>query len=215
MSDEENPTSPDLRIRQLEEDLAKEKDRLEKLYAGYTGLKESADEKDATIDVLERQMIDKEIEMEGLQELLSDKDNRIRDLELDGAKNSQRVKHLEPELQKMEEMYSRESARLGRVFEVAEDLDEALRVAKGQLTARDDWYAQHMRLFEDLSQAIQTRYDMIDAAIEAIREQELKQATFRERMDEVLEAAADAADEMEEDAPKEEADESEDEVNDE
>ena len=206
MSDEENPTSPDLRIRQLEEDLAKEKDRLEKLYAGYTGLKESADEKDATIDVLERQMIDKEIEMEGLQELLSDKDNRIRDLELEGAKNSQRVKHLEPELQKMEEMYSRESARLGRVFEVAEDLDEALRVAKGQLTARDDWYAQHMRLFEDLSQAIQTRYDMIDAAIEAIREQELKQATFRERMDEVLEAAADAADEMEEDAPEEEAD---------
>ena len=215
MSDEENPTSPDLRIRQLEEDLAKEKDRLEKLYAGYTGLKESADEKDATIDVLERQMIDKEIEMEGLQELLSDKDNRIRDLELDGAKNSQRVKHLEPELQKMEEMYSRESARLGRVFEGAEDLDEALRVAKGQLTARDDWYAQHMRLFEDLSQAIQTRYDMIDAAIEAIREQELKQATFRERMDEVLEAAADAADEMEEDAPEEEADESEDEVDDE
>lgn len=215
MSDEENPTSPDLRIRQLEEDLAKEKDRLEKLYAGYTGLKESADEKDATIDVLERQMIDKEIEMEGLQELLSDKDNRIRDLELDGAKNSQRVKHLEPELQKMEEMYSRESARLGRVFEVAEDLDEALRVAKGQLTARDDWYAQHMRLFEDLSQAIQTRYDMIDAAIEAIREQELKQATFHERMDEVLEAAADAADEMEEDAPEEEADESEDEVDDE
>lgn len=215
MSDEENPTSPDLRIRQLEEDLAKEKDRLEKLYAGYTGLKESADEKDATIDVLERQMIDKEIEMEGLQELLSDKDNRIRDLELDGAKNSQRVKHLEPELQKMEEMYSRESARLGRVFEVAEDLDEALRVAKGQLTARDDWYAQHMRLFEDLSQAIQTRYDMIDAAIEAIREQELKQATFRERMDEVLEAAADAADEMEEDTPEEEADESEDEVDDE
>ena len=215
MSDEENPTSPDLRIRQLEEDLAKEKDRLEKLYAGYTGLKESADEKDATIDVLERQMIDKEIEMEGLQELLSDKDNRIRDLELDGAKNSQKVKHLEPELQKMEEMYSRESARLGRVFEVAEDLDEALRVAKGQLTARDDWYAQHMRLFEDLSQAIQTRYDMIDAAIEAIREQELKQATFRERMDEVLEAAADAADEMEEDTPDEEADESEDEVDDE
>ena len=215
MSDEENPTSPDLRIRQLEEDLAKEKDRLEKLYAGYTGLKESADEKDATIDVLERQMIDKEIEMEGLQELLSDKDNRIRDLELDGAKNSQRVKHLEPELQKMEEMYSRESARLGRVFEVAEDLDEALRVAKGQLTARDDWYAQHMRLFEDLSQAIQTRYDMIDAAIEAIREQELKQATFRERMDEVLDAAADAADEMEEGAPEEEADESEDEVDDE
>tara|TARA_B100000945_G_scaffold318030_1_gene322002 strand:- start:3889 stop:4524 length:636 start_codon:yes stop_codon:yes gene_type:complete len=211
MSDEEVNDSPDLQIRQLEEDLTKEKDRLEKLYAGYTALKDTSDEKDATIDVLERQMIDKEIEMEGLQELLSDKDNRIRDLELDGAKNSQRVKHLEPELQKMEEMYSRESARLGRVFEVAEDLDEALRVAKAQLTARDDWYAQHMRLFEDLSQAIQTRYDMIDTAIEAIREQELKQATFRERMDETLEAAADAAEEM----VKEAAEETQEEVDDE
>ena len=211
MSDEEVNDSPDLRLRQMEEDLTKEKDRLEKLYAGYTALKDTSDEKDATIDVLERQMIDKEIEMEGLQELLSDKDNRIRDLELDGAKNSQRVKHLEPELQKMEEMYSRESARLGRVFEVAEDLDEALRVAKAQLTARDDWYAQHMRLFEDLSQAIQTRYDMIDTAIEAIREQELKQATFRERMDETLEAAADAAEEM----AKEAAEETQEEVDDE
>ena len=204
MSEEESTVSPDLRIRQLEEDLVKEKDRLEKLYAGYTALKDAADEKDATIDVLERQMIDKEIEMEGMQELFSEKDVRIRDLELDGAKNSQRVKHLEPELQKMEEMYTRESARLGRVFEVAEDLDEALRVAKGQLNARDDWYAQHMKLFEDLSTAIQTRYDMIDSAIEAIREQELKQTTFRERMDEALEAAGDeiAAD----DEPEEEVD---------
>ena len=206
MSDEDINDSPDLRIRQLEEDLIKEKDRLEKLYAGYTALNDASDEKDASIDVLERKMIDKEIEMEGLQELLSDKDNRIRDLELDGAKNSQRVKHLEPELQKMEEMYSRESARLGRVLVVAEDLAWALRVAKGQLTARDDWYAQNMRLFEDLSQAIQTRYDMIDAAIEAIREQELKQATFRERMDEVLDAAADAAEEMAEE-PEEETEE--------
>lgn len=204
MSEEESTVSPDLRIRQLEEDLVKEKDRLEKLYAGYTALKDAADEKDATIDVLERQMIDKEIEMEGMQELFSEKDVRIRDLELDGAKNSQRVKHLEPELQKMEEMYTRESARLGRVFEVAEDLDESLRVAKGQLNARDDWYAQHMKLFEDLSTAIQTRYDMIDSAIEAIREQELKQTTFRERMDEALEAAGDelAAD----DEPEEEVD---------
>ena len=109
--------------------MIKEKDRLEKLYAGYTALKDTSDEKDATIDVLERQMIDKEIEMEGLQELLSDKDNRIRDLELDGAKNSQRVKHLEPELEKMEEMYTREQARLGRVFDVAEELDEALQTA--------------------------------------------------------------------------------------
>jgi chromosome segregation ATPase len=195
MTDEAGTVSPDLRIRQLEEDLLKEKDRLDKLYTGYMELQKEVEEKTAVIDVLEKEAIDKEIEIEGIDSLLSEKDSRIRGLELDGAKSGKRVEHLEPELEKMEEMYTRESARLGRVFEVAEDLDEALRVAKAELSTRDDWYVQHMQVFEDLNEAIKTRYDMIDSAIEAIREQELKQATFRERMDEALEAAAESEEE--------------------
>lgn len=207
MTDEAGTVSPDLRIRQLEEDLLKEKDRLDKLYTGYMELQKEVEEKAAVIDVLEKEAIDKEIEIEGIDSLLSEKDSRIRGLELDGAKSGKRVEHLEPELEKMEEMYTRESARLGRVFEVAEDLDEALRVAKAELSTRDDWYVQHMQVFEDLNEAIKTRYDMIDSAIEAIREQELKQATFRERMDEALEAAA----ESEEEADDEDDDDSDDE----
>lgn len=207
MTDEAGTVSPDLRIRQLEEDLLKEKDRLDKLYTGYMELQKEVEEKTAVIDVLEKEAIDKEIELEGLDSLLSGKDSRIRGLELDGAKSGKRVEHLEPELEKMEEMYTRESARLGRVFEVAEDLDEALRVAKAELSTRDDWYVQHMQVFEDLNEAIKTRYDMIDSAIEAIREQELKQATFRERMDEALEAAA----ESEEEADGDDDDDSDDE----
>ncbi len=197
MSEEDSTITPELRVRQLEEELAKAEERLDKLYAGYTAIEQKVSEKSAVIDVLEQEAIDKEIEREAIDALLSDKDSRIHDLELESVKASQRVKHLEPELSKMEEMYTRESARLGRVFEVAEDLDEALGVAKAELSARDDWYAQHMDLFEDLSKAIQTRYDMIDTAIEAVREQELKQATFRERMDEAVDAAADAAEETE------------------
>ncbi len=207
MTDEAGTVSPDLRIRQLEEDLLKEKDRLDKLYTGYMELQKEVEEKTAVIDVLEKEAIDKEIEIEGIDSLLSEKDSRIRGLELDGAKSGKRVEHLEPELEKMEEMYTRESARLGRVFEVAEDLDEALRVAKAELSTRDDWYVQHMQVFEDLNEAIKTRYDMIDSAIEAIREQELKQATFRERMDEALEAAA----ESEEEADGDDDDDSDDE----
>ncbi|HJL65177.1 MAG TPA: hypothetical protein QGF70_06275 [Candidatus Thalassarchaeaceae archaeon] len=197
MSEEDSTITPELRVRQLEEELAKAEERLDKLYAGYTAIEQKVSEKSAVIDVLEQEAIDKEIEREAIDALLSDKDSRIHNLELESVKASQRVKHLEPELSKMEEMYTRESARLGRVFEVAEDLDEALGVAKAELSARDDWYAQHMDLFEDLSKAIQTRYDMIDTAIEAVREQELKQATFRERMDEAVDAAADAAEENE------------------
>ena len=103
------------RVTQLEGRLQEETQRLEKLYVAYRRLEEELQEKNAVIDVLEKEAIDKEIEREGLESLLGEKDSRIRDLEMDHAKARKRIQHLEPDLEKMEEMYSRESARLGRV----------------------------------------------------------------------------------------------------
>ena len=184
--------TPENRIKQLEERIVEESDRLEKLYVAYRKVEQELEEKNAIIEVLEKEAIDKEIEREGMESLLSDKDNRIHEMEMDGAKSSTRIKHLEPKLEKTEEMYTREKARLGRVFEVAEELDEALQTAQVELTARDDWYVQHMKLFENLNQAIQTRYEMIDSAIEKSAEFAKKQDTFKSRMDEALDSAEEA-----------------------
>ena len=62
------------RVQQLEGRLAEETQRLEKLYVAYRGLEEELQEKNAVIDVLEKEAIDKEIEREGLESLLSEKD---------------------------------------------------------------------------------------------------------------------------------------------
>ena len=190
--DEGGSITPENRIKQLEERLVEESDRLEKLYVAYRKVEQEKKKKNAIIDVLEKEAIDKEIEREGMETLLGDKDRRIHDMEMDGAKSSTKIKHLEPKLEKTEEMYTREKARLGRVFEVAEELDEALQTAQVELTARDDWYVQHMKLFENLNQAIQTRYEMIDSAIEKSAEFAKKQDTFKSRMDEALDAAEEA-----------------------
>ena len=116
MSEEETmPVEQD----DLAEQLAMEKERLDKLYVAYQALQSEFDDSKAHIEVLEKEAIDKEIEKEGLEELLNEKDSRIRNLEIESAKAGTRVKHLEPELEKMEEMYTREQARLGRVFDVA------------------------------------------------------------------------------------------------
>ncbi|DAC63156.1 TPA: hypothetical protein HA324_04715 [Candidatus Thalassarchaeaceae archaeon] len=193
MTDSEGGSiTPENRIKQLEERLVEEQDRLEKLYVAYRKAEQELEEKNAIIEVLEKEAIDKEIEREGMESLLSDKDSRIHEMEMDGAKSSTRIKHLEPKLEKTEEMYTREKARLGRVFEVAEELDEALQTAQVELTARDDWYVQHMKLFENLNQAIQTRYEMIDSAIEKSAEFAKKQDTFKSRMDEALDSAEEA-----------------------
>ena len=204
MSEEETmPVEQD----DLAEQLAMEKERLDKLYVAYQALQSEFDDSKAHIEVLEKEAIDKEIEKEGVEELLNEKDSRIRNLEIESAKAGTRVKHLEPELEKMEEMYTREQARLGRVFDVAEELDEALQTATAELKARDDWYVEHMKIFEDIKKVTETRFEMIDRAMEYFKEFQEKQDTFRERMDETIEAVKEAAaeDSAQEPEPQEES----------
>ena len=54
----------DERVQQLEERLVEETQRLEKLYVAYRRLEEELQERNAVIDVLEKEAIDKEIERE-------------------------------------------------------------------------------------------------------------------------------------------------------
>ncbi len=106
------------------------------------------------------------------------------------------MKHLEPALEKMEEKYTREKERLARVFEIAEELDGDLRLAVAEMKARDDWYVNHMQIFEDLNNAIKTRYDMIENAVEAERKSSHMQRALKERLDEILDAPDEDAAEM-------------------
>tara|TARA_B110000438_G_scaffold303190_1_gene363633 strand:- start:3115 stop:3777 length:663 start_codon:yes stop_codon:yes gene_type:complete len=180
--------TPEVRLRQLEDKLENETERLVKLYDAYEQQEKEIVGLKAEIDVLEKEVIDKEIDREGLEQLLSEKDNRVRDLELDHAKATKRVEHLEPELEKMEEKYTREKDRLSRVFEIAEELDGDLRLAVAEMKARDDWYVNHMQIFEDLNRAIKVRYDMIENAVEAERKSSHMQRALKDRLDEILNA---------------------------
>jgi SMC interacting uncharacterized protein involved in chromosome segregation len=174
--------------------LSTETERLVKLYDAYEQQEKEIVGLKAEIEILEKEVIDKEIEREGMDQLLTDKDNRFRDLEKSDAKSRSMVDHLEPELEKMDEKFTREKDRLGRVFEIAEELDIDLRLAVAELKARDDWYVSHMQVFEDLNRAIKNRYEMIEAAVEAERKSAHMARAIQDRLDEAIEArAADAA----------------------
>ena len=193
MSDDDGDSgtlTPEVQIRRLESSLEKETERVTKLYDAYEMQQKEIVGLQAEIEVLEKEVIDKEIDREGLEQLLSEKDNRVRDLELDHAKAAKRVEHLEPELSKMEEKYTREKERLSRVFEIAEELDGDLRLAVAEMKARDDWYVDHMQIFEDLNSAIKTRYDMIENAVEAERKSSHMQRALKDRLDEILQTSA-------------------------
>jgi predicted nucleic acid-binding Zn-ribbon protein len=187
---EEGTVTPEVKLRDVENRLDDETDRLRKLYAAYESQEKELIDIKAEIEVLEKEIVEREIEKEGLEGLLSQKDNRIRDLELRDAKVSKQIEHLEPELHKMEEKYSREKDRLGKVFSIAEELDNDLRLAVVELSTRDEWYVEHMSLFEELTKAIQNRYEMIEDAIETERQSQHMQRAITDRMDEVIESRA-------------------------
>ena len=191
MSDEEGGTvTAEVQLKECNERLSEETERLLTLYDSYEIQEKESLNLKAEIEVLEKEIVEREIEKEGLEGLLDEKDNRLRELELRSAKSSKQVDFLEPELQKMEEKFTREKERLGKVFNIAEELDNDLRLAVTEMKARDDWYVSHMALFEDLNKAIKVRYELIEEAVEAERKSQQRQRAIEERMTEMVDARA-------------------------
>ena len=196
----EGTITPEIRIKQLQEELDTQTDRLLKLFAAHESQVEDLRTAKAEIEVLEKEIIEREITNETNEALLSEKEVRIRELELRAVRGGKQVEHLEPALSKMEEKYSREKDRLGKVFNIAEELDGDLRLAVTEMKARDDWYVAHMSLFEDLNKAIKERYTMIERAVETERQSEHMTRAFNERIDEMVEVRASEMSEAEAEA---------------
>ena len=185
--DDSAGADPQQTIRDLEQQAAKDKEALDKLLVAYQAQEADIGEMKAQVEALNRELIDKETEKEGLNNLLSNLRRQKDEMEVELAKANTKIPFLESKLDKTEEMLEREKARLGQVLTVAEEIDESNQAAQSELAARDDWYVQHMQLFEDLSDAIQTRHDMIDRAISTAKDIQSKQESFQEQKQAVIE----------------------------
>ena len=195
--DDSTGGDPQQTIRDLEQQASKDKEALDKLLVAYQAQEADISEMKAQVETLNRELIDKETEKEGINNLLTNLRSQKDEMEVELAKANTKIPFLESKLEKTEEMLEREKARLGQVLTVAEEIDESNQAAQSELAARDDWYVQHMQLFEDLSDAIQTRHDMIDRAISTAKEIQSKQASFQEQKQAVIEEIKDMASEEE------------------
>ena len=185
--DDSAGADPQQTIQDLERQAAKDKEALDKLLVAYQAQEADINEMKAQVETLNREIIDKETEKEGINNLLTNLRRQKDEMEVDLAKANTKIPFLESKLEKTEELLEREKARLGQVLTVAEEIDESNQAAQSELAARDDWYVQHMQLFEDLSDAIQTRHDMIDRAISTAKEIQSKQESFQEQKQAVIE----------------------------
>tara|TARA_B100001123_G_C15206437_1_gene985451 strand:+ start:431 stop:1069 length:639 start_codon:yes stop_codon:yes gene_type:complete len=174
-------------IQELEKQAAKDKEALDKLLVAYQAQEADIGEMKAQVETLNRELIDKETEKEGISNLLSNLRRQKDEMEVELAKANTKIPFLESKLEKTEEMLEREKARLGTAITLAEEIDESNQAAQAELAARDDWYIQHMQIFEELNEAIKTRHDMIDRAISTAKEIQSKQESFQEQKKAVIE----------------------------
>ena len=174
-------------IQELEKQAAKDKEALDKLLVAYQAQEADIGEMKAQVETLNRELIDKETEKEGISNLLSNLRRQKDEMEVELAKANTKIPFLESKLEKTEEMLEREKARLGTAITLAEEIDESNQAAQSELAARDDWYIQHMQVFEELNEAIKTRHDMIDRAISTAKEIQSKQESFQAQKKAVIE----------------------------
>ena len=195
--DDSAGADPQPTIQELEQQAAKDKEALDKLLVAYQAQEADISEMKAQVETLNRELIDKETEKEGINNLLSNLRRQKDEMEVDLATANTKIPYLESKLEKTEELLDREKARLGQVLTVAEEIDESNQAAQSELSARDDWYVQHMQLFEELNEAIQTRHDMIDRAIATAKDIHSKQESFQAQKQAVIEEIKEMASEDE------------------
>lgn len=195
--DDSAGAAPQQTIQELEQQAAKDKEALDKLLVAYQAQEADLSEMKAQVETMNRELIDKETEKEGINNLLSNLRRQKDEMEVDLAKADTKIPYLENKLEKTEELLDREKARLGQVLTVAEEIDESNQAAQSELAARDDWYVQHMQLFEELNEAIQTRHDMIDRAIATAKDIHSKQESFQAQKQAVIEEIKEMASEDE------------------
>ena len=205
--DDSAGAAPQPTIQELQQQAAKDKEALDKLLVAYQAQEADISEMKAQVETLNRELIDKETEKEGINNLLSNLRRQKDEMEVDLAKANTKIPYLESKLDKTEDLLEREKARLGQVLTVAEEIDESNQAAQSELSARDDWYVQHMQLFEDLNEAIQIRHDMIDRAITTAKEIHSKQESFQAQkqavIEEIKEMASDEEEQVAEDSESE------------
>ena len=131
-----------------------ERQRLAKLWDAYekqekemAALKEKAGH-------LEMDLLDRDRIIKSLKDVLEGRDRRTRELEIEMTSLRGDKTGWEPRLKALETDLRLEREKFARLFALAEELEEEIKVAKKAIEARDEWYHSHVDVLGDLNRAM-------------------------------------------------------------
>ena len=141
-----------------------ERQRLAKLWDAYEKQEKEMASLKEKVGHLENDLMDRERIIKSLKDVLETRDRRTRELEIEMTSLRGDKSGWEPRLKALETDLRLERERFAKLFALAEELEEEVKLAKKAIAARDDWYRGHVDVLGDLQRAMDD-YDKMMAQL--------------------------------------------------
>ena len=144
----------DEKFAQLESSLGLEQQRLEKLWDAYEQQEKDLNAALDRINFLEADIETKETMITSLQELLTERDTRITELEVERQRQSKIEAEYEPKIQDMDATMNEQTEKYDRLLSITQEMEDELDLARRSLHARDGWFNSNVSSLESIAEVI-------------------------------------------------------------
>ena len=124
-------------IAQLENSLGLEQQRLEKLWDAYEQQEKDLNASLDRINYLESDIETRQTMISSLQELLTERDAKLRELEIQRQRQSKIAAEYEPKIKEMQGIIEDQTEKYERLLSITQEMEDELDLARQSLHARD------------------------------------------------------------------------------
>ena len=144
----------DEKFAQIESSLSLEQQRLEKLWDAYEQQEKDLNAALDRINFLEADIETKETMITSLQELLTERDTKITELEVERQRQSKVESEYEPRIQAMDTTMNDQTEKYDRLLSITQEMEDELDLARRSLHARDSWFNANVSSLESIAEVI-------------------------------------------------------------
>ena len=142
------------KFAQIESSLSLEQQRLEKLWDAYEQQEKDLNAALDRINFLEADIETKQTMITSLQELLMERDTKLRDMEIERQRQGKVEAEYEPRIKVMEDTMNDQTEKYDRLLSITQEMEDELDLARKSLHARDSWFNLNVSSLESISEVI-------------------------------------------------------------
>ncbi len=150
----------DGKVAQLESGLTLEQQRLEKLWDAYEQQEKDLNASLDQINILEADIETKGTMIASLQELLGERDSKLRELEVERQRQMKVEAEYAPKISEMEGTIKDQTDKYDRLLSITQEMEDELDLARRSLHARDSWFNLNVSSLESISELIKEWRDI-------------------------------------------------------